>query len=85
MKATLKKLMNSRKWLTMFTTTITAVLILVLTHYMGDEAAQILSQKIAGMIVASAAVFAGAQGVADHGDATYSKSGIIKLTNLKQE
>lgn len=68
-----KKLLSSRKFVAVLTGMIASVITMLLGHFLGDTAAQVLSQNIAGLIMVAVSVYAGAQGIADHGDVTYGK------------
>jgi len=61
----------------MITGILTSVLTLVITHFVSDDAkAMEIAQQVAGLIMLGVSVYAGSQGIADHGDITYSKEKI---------
>lgn len=70
---TIKNLFQSRKFIAMFTGIITSALAVLIAHFTGEEKAQQLAQSIAGMIMLGVSVYAGSQGIADHGDINYGK------------
>ncbi len=78
----IKKLLSSRKFIAMVTGILTSAIAMMLAHFLGDSQAQVLAQNIAMLIMTGVSVYAGAQGIADHGDATYGDKSVIEKQAL---